>query len=114
MKNTLPIEKIKKELVKYEWSDDVFLISFDYKNIDGDNIHVSSTIEDLWIDWWTECNFVPENDTICHNISIQLKNKALHYCLDNDEVDKLQYLFEDLMGDLGYCLALETIEMDDY
>lgn len=112
MKNTLPIESIKKELVKYEWTDDIFGISFDYENIDGHKIHLFCDIKDLWIDWWTKCDMVPENGAICHNIDIMLKNKSIHYYFDNDEIDSIGYSFENLMGDLGYCLTLETIEFD--
>ena len=112
MKAILPIESIKKELVKYEWTDDIFTISFDYENVDGHNIHIFCGIKDLWIDWWTKCDMVPENETICHNIDIMLKNRDIHYCFDNDEICAIRYSFEDLMGDLAHCLTLETIEIN--
>lgn len=112
MKNTLPIESIKKELSKYEWTDDNFGIAFDYENVDGHEIHLFCGIKELWIDWWTKCNLVPENGAICHNIDIMLKDKSIHYYFDNDEIDAICYSFENLMGDLAYCLTLETIEFD--
>ena len=99
MKNTLPIESIKKELAKYEWTDDIFGIAFDYENVDGHKIHLFCDIKDLWIDWWTK-------------FDIMLKNHSIHYYFDNQEVEDICYSFENLMFDLGYCLTLETIEFD--
>ena len=108
----LTIEEMKKELLPYEWTQDQFGISFNYLSDNGSQHFISVSIPELWKDWWNDCDICPENGVICYNIRIFAKYKCIRILVDNDDVYDKCYCCENLMGDLGYCLSLETVELD--
>jgi hypothetical protein len=103
------IDGIKLELIKFEHQDDLWMISFDYQNIDGALIHFLGPITELWNDWWDEANACPSNETMCWNIEIIANNKKLHWLVSNDSIFSKKFTFEDLISLLGHCLTLETV-----
>ena len=108
----LTIEEMKKELLPYEWTQDQFGITFNYLDDNGSEHFLSASIPELWKDWWNDCKLCPENGVICYNIRIFSKYKCIRILVDNDDIYDKCYCFENLMCDLGYCLTLETVELD--
>lgn len=81
-----------------------WLVEFNYYNDNEELCCFSKTIGEVYQDWWTKYDWVPENGTFIFNLRIICNSNYRMWGLKCEE-----YTFETLMEDLTCCFLLNVI-----